>query len=163
MVGGIGGGDDDGASDCIAPVQRALGALQHFDLPNVEELLVELVGIGLEHPVDQHGNRRLAVSRLRNAADGDEGVADVLRLDQRHVRHHRDEVAGALDPRGLNLLRREDVHRDRHVLVGLIALARRDDDLLEVAGWSRRRSLCRAWHCDERGHRCRQCGNPSLP
>ena len=53
--------------------------------------------VRLQHAVDQHGDRGLAVARLRDAADHHEGVAGVLRLDQRHVRHPRDEVGGLLD------------------------------------------------------------------
>ena len=39
---------------------------------------------------------------------------------------------GILDSRGLNLLSREHIHRDRHVLERLVALARRDHDLVEL-------------------------------
>ena len=122
--------NDDRAADRIASIQGTLRAFQDLDLPDVVQFLIELVRIGLEDAIDQHGDRWLAVARLRNAANRDEGVADVLRLDEGHVRHHGDKVAWAVDSRGLNLLRREHVHRDRHVLRCFIALARRDDDFL---------------------------------
>ena len=115
------------------PYKAPCGPFKHLDLLDVEQFLVELVGIGLQHAIDQHGDRGLAVARLRDAADGDEGVADVLRLDQGHVRHHGDEVARAFDSGRLNLLRREHVHGDRHALKDSVALARRDHDFLEVA------------------------------
>ncbi len=86
LVGGLQGRDDDRAADGVAPVEGALRSLQHLDLLDVVQLLVELRGIRLQHAVHLHGDRRLAVARLGDAADDDEGVARVLGLDQRHVR-----------------------------------------------------------------------------
>ena len=106
LIARILGADDDGAADGVASVHRALRSFQHFDLLDVEQLLVELRGIGFEHAVDQHRHRRLAVARLRDAAHHDEGVAGVLRFDQRHVGHARDEIGGPVDARGLDGLAR---------------------------------------------------------
>jgi hypothetical protein len=45
------------------PLQRALRTFQYLDLSNVEQFLIELIGIGLEDTVDEHGDRGLAVAR----------------------------------------------------------------------------------------------------
>ncbi len=64
-----------------AAVERALRALQHFDLLDVDQVLVELGGLGLGHAVDHHHRHRgLAVARLGDAADDDERGAGVLGL-----------------------------------------------------------------------------------
>ena len=137
VIGQVRGLNDDRAADGIAAVQGALRTLEHLDLLDVVQFLIELVRIGLQHAVDQHGDRGLAVARLRDAADGDEGVADVLHLDQGHVRHHGDEVARRFDARRLDRLLGEGVLRHRHVLQRFVALARRDDDLFELLGFRR--------------------------
>ena len=56
MIGRFGGVNDDRAADGVAPVEGALRTLEHLDLRDVEQLLVELVRIGLQHAVDQHGD-----------------------------------------------------------------------------------------------------------
>src|SRR5690606_1121319 len=72
LVARLAGRDHDRAADGVAPVYGALSALQHLDLLDVEELLRELRGIRHQHAVDQHGGRRLAVTRLRDAPNRDE-------------------------------------------------------------------------------------------
>ncbi len=145
LIGRVLGADDDRAADGVASVQGALRPLQDLDLLDVEEFLVELIGIAFQHSVDQHRDRRFAVTSLRDAAHGDERVACVLRLDDRHVRDHRDEVARVRDPGLLDRLLRYDVHRDRHVAKGLIAFARRHNDLFQLS------CLCQYRQCPNHG------------
>ena len=66
------GDEADGAAFGRPAIERALRPLQDLDLPDVVQFLVEFVWIGLHDAIDQHGDRGLAVARLRDAADGDE-------------------------------------------------------------------------------------------
>ena len=116
LVGRILGRDDDRPADRIAAVEGALRPFQNLDLLDVVQLLVELGGIGLQHAVHLHGDRGLAVSCLRDAADDDEGVARVLRLHQRHVRDHLDEIGRPVDASVLDQGLGEHIDRHRHVL-----------------------------------------------
>ncbi len=54
FVRGLLGTDGYGAADGITPVKRALGSLQHFDLFDIKQLLVELGRVAHEHTVKQH-------------------------------------------------------------------------------------------------------------
>jgi hypothetical protein len=59
LVGRLLGADDDRAADRVAAVEAALRALEHLDLLDVEQVLVELRRIDLLHPVDDHRHRGL--------------------------------------------------------------------------------------------------------
>ncbi len=147
------GADDDGPADGVAPVKRALRPLQHFDVFDIEELLVEGGRVRHRHPIDQHGHRGLAVASLRDAADRDERGPLILGLDHRHVGRELDEILRTLDAGGLDLRRAERVHRDRHVMERLVPLAGGDDDFLQRIlrlrpCWQR----CQNRHADRRGN-----------
>jgi hypothetical protein len=154
LVGGIQGRDDDRAADGIAAVEGALRSFQDLDLLDVVELLVELRGVRLQHAVHLHGDRGLAVPCLGDAADDDEGVARVLGLYQRHVRHHLDEVRRPVDAGVLDQRLGEHVDRHWHVLEGLVALAGRDDDLLHFRALRHGRQRHRGG--EDRSHRRRK-------
>jgi len=134
MIGGVCGTDDDCSADGITPIQGALGPFEHFDVLDIGQLLIELVGIRFQYAIDQHCNGWLAVARLGDAANRDEGIANVLRLDQGHVRHHGDEIARSLYARRPDGLLGKGVDRHWHVQQRFIALARRDHDLFERVG-----------------------------
>ena len=132
LVAWLAGLDDHRAADGVASVEGALGALQHLDALDVEQLLVELRGVGHQHAVDQHRHRGLAVARLGDASHDDEGRTLVLGLHHRHVWRQRDEILRPPDAGGGDLLVVEDIDRDRHVDQRLVALSRGDEDLLET-------------------------------
>src|SRR5690606_19206840 len=108
--------DDDRAADCVAPVEPPLRALEHLDLLDVEQVLVELRRIDLLYAVDDDRDRGFGVARLGDAANDDERVARVLRRDQRDVRGQVDEVLRLEDARVLDRVRRECGDRGRSVL-----------------------------------------------
>jgi hypothetical protein len=132
LVGRIFRTDDDRSAYGVAAIEGTLGPFKDLDLGDVEQLLVEFGRIGLEHTVHQHGNRGLAVARLRYTAHHHERRTGVLRLHQGHVRHERDEVAGFADSGRLDGLLRKHTLGNRYVAHRLVALARRDDDLFQT-------------------------------
>ena len=123
--------DRDRAADRVTPVKRALRAAQDFDLLHVDQLLRELRRVRHQHAVYEHRDRHLAVARLRYAADVDEGVARILRLDERDVRRQRDEVTRRLDAGRLDLGSRECPYGNGALLQRLSAFPRRNHDLLD--------------------------------
>ena len=130
LVAGPLSGDVDGASHGVSPIERALRPLQHLDLLNVQERLVELVGACLEHPVDGNRHRRLVVADLGDAPYGQGGRAGGLRRHQCHVRHQGQVVARTPDPRILDVLALKRRHRDRNPSQALAAKPHGHDDLL---------------------------------
>ncbi len=134
MLGGWDRVDDDCSGNRVAAVECSLRALEHFDLLDIVQLCGELLRIGLLDAVYDHGNGRLTVARLGDSAQRNEGIADVLRLHQRHVRHHGDEAFRAVDACRPDRLTGKYALADRHVVDELFALACRHDDLVESGG-----------------------------
>jgi hypothetical protein len=135
--------DDHRARDRVAAVERALRALQHLDLRDARELLVERVRVGLQHAVDHEREVGLGVAARVDAADADLQVAGFGRLHLRDARRERDEVRRALDAGVPDVRRRERLDGDGHVRDALLALACGHDDLAELAV---RRRLGRGSH-----------------
>jgi hypothetical protein len=149
LVARLARGHDQRAGHGIAAVQRALGALQDFDLGDARQLLVERIGVGLQHPVHDQREVGLGVAGRIDAADADLHVARLRGLHLRDARGQRDEVLRPLDARAPDVGGRERRDRRRHVPDPLLALSRRDDDFLDLSGG--RRGL------EYRGHG-QQCG-----
>ncbi len=135
---GLLGGDQNGPADGVAPVERALRALHHLDLGDVEQFLIELRGLGLGHAIDDHRHRRLGVPGLGDAADHHEGGADVLGLHQGDVGRRRDEVARHGDALVADRLGGEGGHLHGRLLQGFRALAGGDDHLADLGRLGRR-------------------------
>jgi len=132
LIGGLLRHDVDRTADRVAAVKSALRALEHLDLLDVVELLVELRRVRHEHAIDDDRNGHVAVACLRDAANGDERVAGILGLHDRHVRRELDEVVHSLDARRVDLERGEGFDRRRSVRIGFRPEASGDDDLLEL-------------------------------
>ncbi len=96
LVTGFLGGDGDGATDRIAPVQCALGTPQHFNLLNVIQLLVELGGVGQQYPINDDGRRQLTVSGRGDAANIKKRVTRALGLYQGDVGGQVHKILGGL-------------------------------------------------------------------
>ncbi len=128
----LAGRHDHRAGQGVAPVERALRPLQHLDLRDVVEFLVQRVRVGLQHAVDHQREIRLGVAAGVDAADHDLQVAGLGGLHLRDARRQRDEIRRPLDARRLDLLVSEGLDRDRHVLDLFGALARGDHDFGEL-------------------------------
>src|SRR5690606_39360164 len=85
--------------------------IRDFHVTGVQTCALPICGIGHQHAVYEHGDRRLAVASLGDAADGDERRALILCLDQRDVRRERDEVLWPLDARRFDVLLRSEERR----------------------------------------------------
>ena len=135
--------DVDGAAGRVTPEIGALGPAQHLDAFDVVQ---RRVGAAAGHEggaeiIDEiaDGRPRLnqalitAVGQVAQPADRDVAVLVALLIvgRERHVGRHLQEVPGALEVAALDLLARKRRDADRHVLQGLLAALRRDDDFLE--------------------------------
>ena len=131
-VGRLARGDDHRAGHSVATVERALRSLQHFDLRNVVEFLVQRVRVGLQHAIDDERKVSLSVATRVDAADRDLKVTGFRRLHLRDARRQRDEVLRTLDASRLDFRGGEGLHRRRHVFEALGALTGGDDDFFEL-------------------------------
>ena len=139
---------DQRAGQRIAAIERALRAFQDFDLGDARKLLVQGLGVGLQHAVDDQREVGLGIAARVDATDVQLHVAGFRRLHGRHAGRQRDEVLRALDAGAPDLGGREGSDRDRHVLDALFALSRGHHDFLELAG------LCSLQHGRHREQRC---------
>ena len=124
----------DRAAHRVAAVQSALGTLQDFNLLQVQQRLVELVGTRLQHPVHGNRHRRLIISDLSNAPDRQECGPGILCLHQCHVRNKRQVIIGAPDSGILNVGPRKGVNGNGNFQQAFAPETRGYDDLLNHVG-----------------------------
>ena len=79
------GGDDDCTANCVATIKTALPPLKHFDLLNIEQVLIELRRVYLLYAINNDCDRGLGIAGLCDPADDDEGVTRVLGFNQVYV------------------------------------------------------------------------------
>ena len=106
--------------------------LQYFDLRDIDQFLIERRRIDLLYAVDDHRNRWLAVTRLRDAANDDESVARILGFNQIDVRCQVNEVEWTFDPGILDGFGVERGDGGGNILQILVAAKRADHDFLRV-------------------------------
>ena len=149
------GAENDGAGQRIAAIERALRALQHFDLRDVAQLLVERIGVRLQHPVDDQREIGLGVAARVDAANHDLQVAGFGRLHLRNAGRHRDEVGRPVDAGRADIRSREHLDRSRHVHQFFGTLPGGDHDFLQCALVGRCRTFLRPRNSrEEQRDRC---------
>ena len=132
-------GDGDRAGRRGAAAERALRALEHFDLADVEQRLADrraatggrVIQVELDDRagVRVEEGRHAAHRRARAEATSGRGAA----LD-RDARDDLGDVGGVVDAQLLDGVARNGVHHLRHVLQALVLAARGDDDRAGVIG-----------------------------
>jgi hypothetical protein len=126
----------------IAPVERALRALHHFDLGDVDQLLLQRVGARRDDAVDDDRDRQGQAEIALNTAHRDVGLAGADRLGQVDVGGQVDEVGRAGDVRALDRQAGEGLDRDRHVADVRFSPGRGDDDVAAGRLFGRGLGLC---------------------
>ena len=131
-------GHDDRAGRSITAIDRALRALNDFDLAQVGEFAIEGTGIGHLNAVDHEGEGGLCVASTVHAANIDLRVALLGGLHEADAGNHGDKITGALNARGLEGACGERHDCCGHVLQIFGPLASGDDDFI-----NRTRRACR--------------------
>ena len=138
MIGWLLGRDNDRTGECVSAVERALWTLEHLDLRNVGQFLVQGVRIRLQHAVDDEGEVGFRIARSIDAANDDLHVASLGRLHLGDVRGQGDEVLRPFDAGGLDVGGSKNLDGRRHIAEPFRTLAGRDHDLFERVDLSRR-------------------------
>src|SRR5882762_9956658 len=123
------------AAGRVAAEQRALRAAQNLDTRDIVEFAHALSHDVQHNVIHYHAYRLRSVGLIgerAQAADLRCALLPGLEPIEYEARHHPGELADALHVGLLQKLPRPGGDGDRHVLHGLLAAARSDDDLLET-------------------------------
>ena len=118
LIGRLCRNDVHDASGCIAAIERALRATQHFDLIDVEEFLLEEMVADERDIVQRHRHGRIGRHRNRLRADAAnlDGVAAEIRFGEGKVRHFLHQIRAAGDLARGELFLRQRRNRNRNGL-----------------------------------------------
>lgn len=154
----LGGNEVDGAARGVAPVQRALGALEHFHPVEIVEEAPECGWRGEIDAIDIHRDRGVGKGVSTQIADrahgeGGVGAAAWLNLDAGRLTTQRIDV---VDPLGRKGIAADGDDRERGLLEIFRATLRRDDDVAKAAILAGRLTGRAAILSYRRG--CQKCG-----
>ena len=143
------GDDVDDAGRGVLAEHRALRALEHFDAFELAQVAEADAVARTVHAVDDHADGRLqagVVADRTDAADARGGDGFVLGAGHGQAGHQHLHVLDVAHAGVLQQLLGQSGQRDRHVLQGLLALLRGDDQFrqrggLFFLGWRRQAAL----------------------
>ncbi len=130
----------DGAAHRTRAIQRALGAAQHFDTIDVEELRLRTahavqIARGHRDVIQVHADSGRAGGRT-DAANFDiaQPCPGTAGAGERHIRHGARHIREVVDMRGLQLLAADHRDAQRYLARVFLALLRRDEHRFNLLG-----------------------------